>query len=97
MHSPGRFDGVLGLGLMIPAAIAAVTLDALPVQVLFDPRVVGEVIIGAIFIGGRGLLTEGIESLPQSLFFSGLAILSLLYYIGVIVILLSVATLVRNT
>lgn len=96
MHSPGRSEGILGLFLMIPGGVAAIFVDALPLTVLFDPRVVADVIGGAIFVGGWGLLTDGVGAIPRSIFVLGLALLSLLYYVGIVAVAMSVVSIVRT-
>ncbi|WP_247730427.1 hypothetical protein [Halovivax limisalsi] len=97
MHPPGRSELRLGLGLMVPGGIAAIVVDALPPTVLFDPRVVADIVSGALFLGGWGLLTEGVDALAQTGFVIGLAGLSLLYYVGVVAVAVSAVSIVRKT
>ncbi|WP_323172917.1 hypothetical protein [Natrialba sp. PRR66] len=97
MHNPGRSELILGGVLMIPGIIAGIFVDALPKQVLFDPRVVADSIVGAIFIGGWGLSEGGGKAVLVSMAFLGLALLSLLYYVGAVAVIVSVASIVRNS
>ncbi|AGB16667.1 hypothetical protein Halru_2075 [Halovivax ruber XH-70] len=90
MHTPDRSDLALGLALMLPGIITAVLVDGLAVTALVDPRTIADSIAGAIFLGGWGGLEHGIS-------WVALAVVHLLYYVGVGAVVASSLAIVRHS
>ncbi|ELZ08477.1 hypothetical protein C479_14098 [Halovivax asiaticus JCM 14624] len=90
MHAPDRSDLTLGLALMLPGIVTAVLVDELAVTTLVDPRTLGDSIAGAIFLGGWGGPEHGIP-------WVGLAVVHLLYYVGVGAVVVSSLPIVRQS
>lgn len=82
MYSPGRFEVLIGVLFMIPGVITAVFVEEIPLQALIDPRLIVTGIIGAIW---------NVDLLPL-----GLSLLYLLYFVGVVAILVSLVNRVRE-
>ncbi|MFC3958559.1 hypothetical protein [Halovivax cerinus] len=90
MHTTSRSDLALGLALILPGIITATLVDELAVTALADPRTIADSIAGAIFLGGWGGLEHGTP-------WVGLAVVHLLYYVGVGAVVASSLSIVRHS
>ena len=77
MHTPDTFELYAGLFLVVPGVVAAVLFEEIPLRALLSPEIVPAALVGAIF--------------GSSLFSAGVALVLVLYYVGVVAVVLAIA------